>query len=76
VEVTTMRDRDEFLALMNAYVDATEKLYRSLGLAAHGDTGEVVAFTTAGTAEAMRRLHDASQAIAVARGGAAPPVRS
>lgn len=54
--------------LWREYFAAAEDLYDSLGMAAHGETDEVVAFVTSGTMPAMERLHQASVAIRVARG--------
>jgi hypothetical protein len=59
---------EHMLKLWNDYFAAAEELYSTLGLASHGDTGEVVAFVTSGTTAAMERLHQAATAIMVSRG--------
>jgi hypothetical protein len=50
------------------YHAAAEDMYASLGLAEHGETGDVVAFVTPSTVEAIERFHRASMAICASRG--------
>lgn len=58
--------------LMHEYIDAAESLYSSLGIAVHSEGGEVVAFTTTKTVEALQRFHLANNALARAVGAVEP----
>jgi hypothetical protein len=50
--------------LLNEYIDAAEAMYQSLGIACHSEGGEIVAFVTGKTVEALNRFHKAHMAIA------------
>lgn len=55
-------DDKEKTEAVQGYIEASEALYASLGLAVH-DKGGVVAFVTPQTVEALERLHAASRRL-------------
>ncbi len=49
----------EMERIIFGFVIAAEDMYRSLGMACHGASGEMTAFVTSRTVEAMTKYHSA-----------------